>query len=309
MRLERQQIEAIRGAITREGIKLDDILRHDDINFSGPGGVGLTFKGDYGIFFRFNQKILAPGLLGFVYQSWPSIAQGGFSQGQALNFNHLIGYISDWLQRVVDEVQYDNVLENKNPAEPNAPGNERQEVASVQDAPKEEAVSKSDRDRNSIRSEVMVSEISTGIEKFRVNFPKGKRTAFIMMQFRDTKPHKEIVACVRATLATHGVTGLRADDKEYMSDLFPNIKTYMHCCDFGVAIFERIESEDFNPNVSLEVGYMLGLGKEVLLLKDGTLKALHTDLAGKLYRPFNTTEISGTMPEKIENWLRDKGLN
>ena len=151
-------------------------------------------------------------------------------------------------------------------------------------------------------------EIASGLEKFRADYPVGSKTAFIIMQFGATKPHSTMVPCIKETLKKHGITALRADDKEYMDDLFPNIKTYMHACDFGVAVFDRITEDDFNPNVSLEVGYMLGMGKNVLLLKEKTLKYLQTDLAGKLYKPFDTTDIENTMPQQIEKWLSDKGL-
>jgi len=82
----------------------------------------------------------------------------------------------------------------------------------------------------------------------------------------------------------------------------------MHGCDFGLAVFDRITEDDFNPNVSLEVGYMLGMGKDVLLLKDKTLKSLPTDLTGKLYKEFDTTDIESTMPQQIDKWLSDKGI-
>ena len=113
-------------------------------------------------------------------------------------------------------------------------------------------------------------EIASGLEKFRLDFPSGNKTAFIMMQFNKTKLHGEIVDCIRETLKKRSIIALRSDDKEYMDDLFPNVKIYMHACNFGIAIFDRITEEDFNPNVSLEVGYMLGMGKNVLLLKDKT---------------------------------------
>lgn len=150
-------------------------------------------------------------------------------------------------------------------------------------------------------------EIATGLERFRADYPIGAKTAFIIMQFGSTKPYGEVVTCIRDTLKVRGVTALRADDKEYMDDLFANIKTYMHACDFGIAVLDRITEDDFNPNVSLEVGYMLGMGKDVLLLKDRTLRSLHSDLAGKLYKQFDTTNVSGTMPEQINKWLSDKG--
>jgi hypothetical protein len=155
---------------------------------------------------------------------------------------------------------------------------------------------------------VSMPEIASGLEKFRADYPIGKKTAFIIMQFGNTKPHQAIVTTIKDTLKKHGISALRADDKEYMDDLFANIKTYMHACDFGVAVYDRITEDDFNPNVSLEVGYMLGMGKYVLLLKDKTLKSLQTDLTGKLYKAFDTTDIDNTMPQHIEKWLADRGL-
>jgi nucleoside 2-deoxyribosyltransferase len=112
---------------------------------------------------------------------------------------------------------------------------------------------------------------------------------------------------VRAALGSHGIVALRADDKQYHHELFPNIRTYMHGCDFGVAVFERLEQDDFNPNVSLEVGYMIALGKPVCLMKDRTLRQLHTDIVGHLYRVFDPQHPRETIPEQLAAWLRDWG--
>lgn len=155
---------------------------------------------------------------------------------------------------------------------------------------------------------IVVQEIASGIKRFREDYPRGKRTAFIVMSFEKTKLHDVIVTTIKDSLVKHGIVALRADDKEYMDDLFPNVRTYMHECEFGVAVFERIVEDDFNPNVSLEVGYMIGLGKNVLLLKDSTLKRLHADLVGKLYKEFDPQAVPETMPKQIQKWLEDKGL-
>src|SRR3990167_2854145 len=122
------------------------------------------------------------------------------------------------------------------------------------------------------------------------------------MQFQDTIPHNLILKCIKETLKKHSIIGLRADDKVYMDDLFPNIKTYMHACEFGIAVLERITEDNFNPNVSLEIGYMFGMTKNVLLLKDDKLASLHTDLAGTLYKSFDTDNIENTLPKQIERW-------
>ena len=64
----------------------------------------------------------------------------------------------------------------------------------------------------------------------------------------------------------------------------------------------------FNPNVSLEVGYMLGLGKSVCFLKDRTLKTLHTDLVGKLYRSFDPQDAANSIPPELFAWMDQKGF-
>lgn len=150
-------------------------------------------------------------------------------------------------------------------------------------------------------------EIASGLEKIRKDYPFGTRIAFIIMKFGSTSVHQQMIQDIKDGLSKHGIVGLRADDKEYMDDLFLNVKVYMHACDFGIAVYERIISDDFNPNVSLEVGYLFGMKKPVMLLKDQTLKALNTDLTGKLYKEFDTTKTKESINTSIEKWLKDKG--
>lgn len=150
-------------------------------------------------------------------------------------------------------------------------------------------------------------EIASGLERIRKDYPVGTRIAFIIMKLGSTSVHEQMIQDIKDVLNKHGVVGLRADDKEYLDDLFLNVKVYMHACDFGIAVYERIVSDEFNPNVSLEVGYLFGMKKPVMLLKDQTLKALNTDLTGKLYKEFDTTNTKESINASIEKWLKDKG--
>jgi hypothetical protein len=151
------------------------------------------------------------------------------------------------------------------------------------------------------------SMISESLARFKKDHSE-RRTAFVMMQFGQTSAHSEIFEAIRTALAVHDIVALRADSKQYHDDLFPNVLTYIYGCTFGIAVFERIEQDTFNPNVSLEVGYMFGLEKRVCLLKDRTLKTLHTDLVGKLYRQFDPLHAAATIPNEVHAWLRDKEL-
>ena len=151
-------------------------------------------------------------------------------------------------------------------------------------------------------------EIKESLARFKLDHPDHTKVAFIMMQFGKTKAHDKIVEAIRSVLDSHGLIGVKADDKQYNDDLFPNVMTYLYGCGFGIAVFERIEDEEFNPNVSLEVGYMFALRKPVCLLKDETLKTLHTDLIGKLYKDFDPQDPVKTIPIKISQWLSDKRI-
>jgi hypothetical protein len=133
------------------------------------------------------------------------------------------------------------------------------------------------------------------------------KAAFIMMKFGSSSVYDQIVNAIRSALSPFGINGLRADEREYNQDLFSNILTYMYGCWYGIAVFERIDRAEFNPNVSLEVGYMFALKKPVCLLRDKTLRTLHTDLAGKIYRTFDAHDPMGSIPRALAPWLKDMG--
>jgi len=151
-------------------------------------------------------------------------------------------------------------------------------------------------------------EIHESLIKFFRDYPDINRNAFIMMQFGDTKAHNSILQAIKDVLSKYGINALRADEKEYHEDLFPNVLTYLHGSKFGIAIFERLEKEEFNPNVSFEVGYLRALRRPICLMKDKTLKTLQTDLVGKLYKSFDPQEPEKTIPTELEKWLRDKEI-
>lgn len=152
-------------------------------------------------------------------------------------------------------------------------------------------------------------EIRESLERFQSDYPDPAKVAFLMMRFGRTQAHEQIVAGIKKALDPLGIAVIRADDKQYHDDLFPNVLTYVYGSGFGIAVFERIETEEFNPNVALEVGYMFALKKHLCLLKDKTLKTLHADLVGKLYRVFDPLNPVATIPKELSQWLKDKGLD
>lgn len=65
-------------------------------------------------------------------------------------------------------------------------------------------------------------EITESLQRFRLDYPDFHRNAFVMMKFGSTKGHDAIITAIKATLNKYSINALRADDKQYHDDLFPN---------------------------------------------------------------------------------------
>ena len=151
-------------------------------------------------------------------------------------------------------------------------------------------------------------ELNNSLNRFKKDFNQSSKCGFLMMKFEDTPIQKKLVQVIKDHFKNQNVFIMRADEKWYDDDLLNNIKTYMHGCQFGIALFDRIKSNYFNPNVSLEIGYMTALNKPVLLLKDSTLDSLQTDLVGKLYHEFDFQNPEETLPIVLNKWINDKEI-
>jgi protein-tyrosine-phosphatase len=140
------------------------------------------------------------------------------------------------------------------------------------------------------------------------DYPNPPFNAFLMMRFANRAANRQILQALRSALGYYAVNLLRADQKAYADSLWENVKYYMDVCDLGVAVFEQLIKKDFNPNVSLELGYMLARCKKVLLLKERSLPRLPSDIVGHLYKEFDARDIPKTIRRAAEAWLRDIGI-
>lgn len=152
-------------------------------------------------------------------------------------------------------------------------------------------------------------DLKQSLARFNKDHPDPSKVAFVMMDFAKSASRRRILRSIKATLAKYGMTAVRADEKAYHDQLLSNVLTYAHGCGFGVAVFDRIKSEQFNPNVALEVGYLMALGKSVCLLKESTVPKLQADLLGALYHPFEIERTSATISAALSQWLDAYGYN
>ena len=142
------------------------------------------------------------------------------------------------------------------------------------------------------------------LRTFLADHPAPERNVFIMMRFIGTQQLNEIYHTIKATLSESGFDGIRADERDYTGELWSNVETQMVGCHFGIAVFEDIEKRDFNPNVSLELGYMLGRRRRCLILKEQRLPDLPADVMHRLYKPFDVFNIAATVRSQVLRWIQ-----
>jgi hypothetical protein len=126
-------------------------------------------------------------------------------------------------------------------------------------------------------------ELIPYIGAFRPDHEDPDRSAFVMMQFRDTRPYGTLLSAIKDSLAAYGIRAVRADDIAYADVLMTNVRTYMHGCGFGIAVFERIESEIHN-------------------------RMLRSDMVDSLYVEFDAADAKRTIKQALERWLRQRNL-
>jgi hypothetical protein len=150
------------------------------------------------------------------------------------------------------------------------------------------------------------SHLKPHVTAFLDNCSPNRRNVFVMMRYRSAPQYVEIEETIRTFLTRRGLGMHLAKDHSFVpSDMWDNLCVYMLACDFGIAVFEEIDSRDFNPNVSIEVGFMAAAGKDVLLLKDQRMPRMPTDFCGHLYKDFDTYNITATIPDQLSAWLAD----
>ncbi|WP_292347977.1 DUF2321 domain-containing protein [Methanoregula sp. PtaB.Bin085] len=155
---------------------------------------------------------------------------------------------------------------------------------------------------------IILPAIQDSLKRYKQLYPPPEKTAFIMMRFGATAQHREILDVITTALKNNKISGLRADSLIFHEDLYYNILTYLHGCDFGVAVFEVIEDPEYNPNVAFEVGFLKALGKPVCLLKEKSLEKLPTDLIGKNYNEFDINDCEKSIQDELNYWIISNGF-
>lgn len=139
-------------------------------------------------------------------------------------------------------------------------------------------------------------------KEFLSHYPYDKNI-FIMMRYEDSEILSVIESTIRNSISSLGLQAHFAKDKSFSDILWENVQLYMNCCRFGIAVFEQIDNKNFNPNISVELGYLLAQNKRCLLLKEQRLITLPSDITGYLYKEIDMFNIEKTITEQINKWI------
>jgi hypothetical protein len=138
------------------------------------------------------------------------------------------------------------------------------------------------------------------------------RNVFGMTRFPDESsaeppdPVRGALEAARSACAAHGMELHLASDGQLHDDLWTNVAAYMWASRYGIGFFEDLADprRGLNYNLTTEVGSMLIIGRRCALLKDPSIKALHSDLVGRVRKDTDLRDPKA-VSAAIHTWLRD----
>ncbi|KYG83728.1 hypothetical protein AWN68_02675 [Roseivirga echinicomitans] len=135
----------------------------------------------------------------------------------------------------------------------------------------------------------------------------NRRIGFLIRKFEERDDRNTLIKTVRDSFRERGLKIVDASEKNLHSETWGNIKQFMDHCSYGVVVIDNFSptNSGFNPNVFLEIGYLLALKKDILILIQNSLAdKLPTDIKPFLYTSFDSQEIqSPQLRQKIIKWI------
>ena len=126
---------------------------------------------------------------------------------------------------------------------------------------------------------------------------------FVMMRYEPNLPFVEIEETIKETLQKFGLKAILARNLTFHRQLWSNVRFCMEHSRYAIVVFENIVQPEFNPNVALELGYILALKKPYLILKEKSVPILHSNIRGFLHSSFDSHRVKETVGAAIEDWL------
>ena len=133
-------------------------------------------------------------------------------------------------------------------------------------------------------------------------------SVFIMTKFPDDSSPvasdlQTVIDLVRTGIEARDFLPRVASDNTFHNLLWANVELYMLACRRGVVIVEDKSKDEFNPNVTMEWGWMLGMGREILFLKERKFGRMRADQLGMNYEEFDWKDPKPGIEAALDKWL------
>lgn len=137
----------------------------------------------------------------------------------------------------------------------------------------------------------------------------GKKAVLVLMRAANLPPLHELFRVIAVQASALGLEAVRPEQRLVAPDLWRNSEAYMRAADAAIAVFDDLPEPwrhlpSHSPRLAVEVGYMLGQGKPVMLLRDRSLAVQPSELKAS-YRRWRGIEPDSAADE-VRAWLEAK---
>jgi hypothetical protein len=139
-----------------------------------------------------------------------------------------------------------------------------------------------------------------------------EKSVFIMTKYPDMKGAKwaglnaeldKVIGAVEAAVSGRNYMPRKAIDHGIQAMLWDNVELFLVGCKWGIAIVESKYRKELNPNVTMEWGWMRGMGREVLYLKEKSFNKERADLSGLRVSEFDWDDPVPGIVAGVANFL------
>jgi hypothetical protein len=135
-----------------------------------------------------------------------------------------------------------------------------------------------------------------------------EKSVFIMTKFPEgltplDDQLRQVINAVIKGVEQCGFVPRLANQKTYYQETFKNVELYLLGSRQGVAIIEDVYKPELNPNVAIEWGWMRGMGKKVLYLREKNFKHERVDIVGLIKEEFDWKDPEKGIADAVKKFL------
>jgi hypothetical protein len=152
------------------------------------------------------------------------------------------------------------------------------------------------------------------LDQFFASFSYEK-SVFVMTKYPNLLPDKQpktqldaellaVIDTVKTAVTDCGYTPHLASDFRYQPELFRNIEVYMLGCAKAIAIVESKHTQELNPNVTMEWGWLRSTPRDVLYLVEQDFDHDRADIGGLIKDNFAWKDPAPGIKTAVASFLK-----